>query len=250
MKRLTLAATAMAVPKSPTEPSEDAWAFDPVPGRVAVSDGASRAIGSGAWARCLVSRFVAAPPEEFDAPSLCGWATRAAEEWVASLRVPEDAPPYVQDAAARGSFATFLGIVVDPGPSGTGSVWWRAVAIGDTCLVALRDDTVVTCFPLDRPDLFTSAPCLLPTSPGRIADSVADAVTAHGACGAGDVLLVMTDALARWALERSAHGGEVWRFLSRVAPQGFEKKVHSLWVRGELDSDDITLVRCRAESGR
>ncbi|GHD08633.1 hypothetical protein GCM10010334_62130 [Streptomyces finlayi] len=236
----------MGLAKSPAEPSEDAAAFDLGRGRIALSDGASRALGSREWARCLVQTFVAEPPSELTDATVRAWAAAAGREWTASLEIPDDAPPYVRDAAARGSFATLLGIVVDPAPPGANSVWWRAVAVGDTCLFALRDEMVVEAFPLDSADQFGSVPDLVPTSGPEWENSLTELRTTRGSCGPGDVLLLMTDALAKWALGRAPHGGDVWRFLSRVVPDELENTVCALWARGELEQDDVTLVRCRA----
>ncbi|QIB47561.1 hypothetical protein [Streptomyces aureoverticillatus] len=243
-RRLALTASVLSVPKSAGEPSEDAAALDLARGRIAVCDGASRALASGPWAWCLADRFVAAPPDDFGEEALACWVRAAAEEWSAGIRLPAEAPPYLSDAVARGSFATLLGVVVEAAPPGAGSVWWRAVAVGDTCLVALRAGAVVRSFPLDGPEQFTSAPALVPTSAGALPGALSTADVTSGACGVGDVLLVMTDALARWALGRAARGGEVWRFLTEVAPGDFEGEVRLLWRRGELEVDDVTLVRC------
>ncbi|MFI8992679.1 protein phosphatase 2C domain-containing protein [Streptomyces sp. NPDC053542] len=236
----------MGLPKTPGEPSEDAAAHDLGLGRVAVADGASRALGSGAWAQCLVHRFVTAPPRGFDPVRLRTWATAAADDWAAGVDLPSDAPPYLVDAVARGSAATLLGILVDPSPAGTNSVWWRAVAIGDTCLFALRNDSVVEAFPLDEPGQFNSTPALIPTAATALAKAFHRPRTTRGACGVGDSLLVMTDALARWTLRRAAQDGGVWRFLSRVERTRFEDTVRTLRDRQEVEADDITFLRCRA----
>ncbi|MEI5101074.1 hypothetical protein RB200_24140 [Streptomyces sp. PmtG] len=242
---LALDGAVLSVAKSAAEPSEDAAALDLARGRVAVSDGATRAFASGTWARCLVRRFVTRPPDALDARALGRWTAEAAADWSHGVRLPPDAPPYLYDAVERGSHATLLGLVAEPGRDGAGGVRWRAVAVGDTCLMTLTGDALRGSFPLDRPDQFTSAPALLPTAPGALPQAVAAARVASGACGAGDVLLVMTDALARWSLERAARGPRVWRFLRGAAPEEFASEVRALWRRGELEEDDITLVRCR-----
>ncbi|MCI3935225.1 protein phosphatase 2C domain-containing protein [Streptomyces sp. AN091965] len=238
-------AEVLAVPKSATEPSEDAAALDPARGLIAVSDGATRALASGPWARCLVRRFVARPPEGFDAPALRGWVRAAAEEWSQCVRLSPQAPPYLWDAVERGSYATLLGLVAEPAPPGADTLRWKAVAVGDTCLVALRADAPTLSFPLHRPEQFTSAPALLPTSATALPDAVTAARVTTGAGAAGDDLLVMTDALARWALTETAHGPHVWRFLRRCDAADLTAKVRALWRRGELEEDDITLARCR-----
>ncbi|WP_030675179.1 hypothetical protein [Streptomyces sp. NRRL B-1347] len=141
----------LAVPKSATEPSEHAAALDPARGRVAVSDGATRALASGPWAHCLVRRFVARPPDGFGAAALGDWDRAAAEEWAPCVRLSPQAPPYL----------------------------W--------------------------------------------------------------------DALARWALTQAAHGPHAWHFLRRCDPGEFTTEVRALWRRGELEQDDVTLVRCRVD---
>ncbi|QDQ15641.1 protein phosphatase 2C domain-containing protein [Streptomyces spectabilis] len=240
----------LAVPKSATEPSEDAAALDPARGRIAVSDGATRALASGPWAHCLVRRFVARPPDGFDVPALGDWVRAAAAEWSQCVRLSPQAPPYLWDAVERGSYATLLGFVAEPAPPGADTLPWLAVAVGDTCLVTLRGAAPTLSFPLHHPEQFTSAPALLPTSPAALPDAVGAAHVIAGASRAGDDLLVMTDALARWALTRAAHGPHVWRFLRQCDASTFTTKVRALWRRGELEEDDVTLVRCRVDRAR
>lgn len=62
----------------------------------------------------------------------------------------------------------------------------------------------------------------------------------------GDVWLLMTDELARWALRRHEAGDAVWTDLAG----GSEADVRDLVTRARADEDvaddDMTVVRCEA----
>ena len=82
---------------------EDAMAFAPEAGRVAISDGASESYDSRSWAHLLVRRFVADPDV---GP---GWLNAAVAEYREQSSFT-DLSWSRQAAFDRGSFASLLGI--------------------------------------------------------------------------------------------------------------------------------------------
>lgn len=168
--------------------NEDAVGANLTAGRFAVADGASEGWASGAWARHLVGCYARTPPEP---ATFADWLADARDTW-AEPPATDDQPWYAQAKQAEGAFATLVGVEVRPAKTGS-ALRWRAVAVGDSCLMHVRRGAVVESFPLTSPDQFDTTPALVPSSSRRPAlnpDWLA------GTAIPGDTLLLATDAVA------------------------------------------------------
>ncbi|HEX5273580.1 MAG TPA: protein phosphatase 2C domain-containing protein, partial [Gemmataceae bacterium] len=183
---------ALCLPKRDhtAEECEDAWGAGPSARRFAVADGASESAFAGLWARLLVDGFLSAPRPR----DLAGWLGEARRRWSDTVMGLE-LPWYAEMKRAEGSFATLLGLRLRPAGPGR-PARWRAVAVGDSCLVRVRADGRVRAFPLKRSCDFDNQPGLV-RSRGEMP---ARARYAAGTLAPGDRLLLMTDALAQWVL--------------------------------------------------
>lgn len=240
------AVESIGLAKAAGQATEDAVAYDTGRGRIAVSDGASRAFGAAEWAGCLVRHFVTDPPPDFNEETLAGWVAPAVAAWHQDVGVAADAPPHIRAAAARGSFATLVGLVTIPSSPWANTIWWRAMSVGDSCLFMLRQGTFMFALPSDDLSAFGARPPLLSTLGDRTADALRSLRTTAGSCGPGDDLLFMTDAMARWALTVTARDGTIWRFLANAPADEIREAVRTAKARKDMEEDDVTLVRCRA----
>lgn len=235
----------LVVPKSGSteDECEDAWSVNEACGRLAVSDGASGAFMSGAWARILTTSYVNSPPSP-DPVALGEWLAAAAKVWRGEAPQVE-VGWWAEEASARGAFATFLGVEILEGDEGTRH--WSALAVGDTCLAWLYENEGALMlragFPIEIAAAFGGAPDLLGTSIGERGLPLIRA--ASGICSQGNVLLLMTDALAQWAFANNGNGTPAWELLVH----GSERKVKSLIERaredGSMVNDDVTLMRVK-----
>jgi Protein phosphatase 2C len=216
------------VPKVGHAPDEceDAAAGDPDAGRFAVADGASESYAAGDWARLLVEAFV---------------ATGTAGDW---LKAPREAWQqeaagsavswYAEDKFARGGHATFLGVSVRLAEDGAE---WEAVAVGDSCLLHLRNGNSVASFPLTQSAEFNGAPTLVNSRGGNPVWK-----TGRGMFRPGETLLLATDALAQHLLESTERG-----WFAGPALLGLEEDDDfAMWVAmareaGQLRNDDVAL---------
>jgi hypothetical protein len=224
---------------------EDAWAADPAKGRFAVADGATESAFAGLWARLLAEGFLAAA-RPWD---LAGWLADARRRWSAEVMALE-LPWYAEMKRAEGAFATLLGLGVrPPAPGRPGR--WQAVAVGDTCLVGVREGELVQAFPLETASAFDNRPHLIgsqdgpPAAPRR----------ANGALLPGDRLFLMTDALAQWFLRAHEEGGRPWEAAGPLLVIADPQDDFAAWVeelRGDdgLRDDDVTLLILEAAPGR
>lgn len=221
------------------ERCQDQWAFRLTEGgfMAALSDGATEACLSRLWARHLVQAGISG------LPLLCAWGRRAwtprmtglATAWrnVAENKLPEPRPWFATQALFRGSHATLLQVCVQDDR-------WTAHAVGDTCLLVIRESRILRGFPFQDAAAFGSSPDLLSTLEG--------ATPRYGvqrACGrlrAGDVLLLATDALACRLLALNDASALVDRLDREDASVNFQEWVWMERSSGRMRNDDTTLL--------
>jgi hypothetical protein len=188
----------LLLPKLGQEASEceDVIAVDTKACRFAVADGATEAFDARKWAERLAQQWVqrqsTLTAEEF-------------REWVAAegreLHNSWNGLTmswYAEAKARTGSFAAFVGVELDlksESPS------WKAIALGDTCLLHRRGDVLVKSLPLARSESFNNAPILVASNCALHESSMKSVVIDSGTCESGDVLLLMSDAVASWYLK-------------------------------------------------
>ncbi len=237
---MALSVSAFWAPKagSTAEEWEDAFCCDPDHGRFSVADGASECSFSALWARLLVEGYVARPP---DGSNLRDWLRPLQEEWARGTNGRE-LPWYAEEKARSGAFSSLLGLHLDPDTGG-----WHAVAVGDSCLFAVREGRLVTAFPLSRGVEFHSRPLLL-ASAARSNDGVWSAVReAAGRFDPGDLLLLMTDALAAWFVAEAELRRRPWAALAKIDSQeDFERFLELMRAGRSMRNDDVTLVQVGA----
>jgi Protein phosphatase 2C len=216
---------------------EDAWAANPRVGRFAVADGASESSYAGLWASLLAKTFVAVrrPWDGLD------WMDGPRRRWSAMVDDRELAW-YGEMKREQGAFATLLGVGVRlPGPGRSGR--WQALAVGDSCLVRIRDGQTPRAFPVSRAADFDNQPHLLGSRPGPGPAPV----LSRGVCRPGDRLFLMTDALAQWFLLRCESNRRPWDDLGRLLARPESDGDFPGWVEERRDgdglrNDDVTLL--------
>ena len=215
---------------------EDAWAVDAAAGRFAVADGASETSFSGWWAQMLTEGFIAAARPAV----LSEWLDGPRRLWLEEVNGLE-LPWYAEIKREQGAFATFLGLGVRA-PTEKRRGGWRAAAVGDTCVMHIRDGHCIRSFPVDRAAQFSNEPRLIGSrGPNVKAD------LGRGKLEAGDRLLMMTDALAQWYLHTHETGGDPWEPVALVLAAEKPQTAFTDWITelrdgDELRNDDVTLL--------
>jgi hypothetical protein len=192
----------LLLPKLGHEASEceDVIAVDAQTCRFAVADGATEAFDARNWAERLAQHWVqnesALTPEEFRC-----WVAAEGRE----LRDSWEGLSlswYSEEKARNGSFAAFVGVEIDlesESPS------WKAIALGDACLIHCRSGALLKSFPLSRSESFNTAPVLVASDSSLHEIAMQSVVVDSGSCQNGDVLLLLSDAAASWYLQRLEH---------------------------------------------
>ena len=210
--------------------------------RIAVSDGASESAFAKSWAGILTEAFVRRPPDlsDLSGSTLEEWLVLGQQEW--DKKVPWDRIPWHGEAKARaGALATLLGLTV--GPDKSGHMFWRAIAVGDSCLFVIRNDELVVSFPLEDATQFNNTPGLICSNPDNNRELFEWVRLGQGKFKAGDLFIMASDALACWILERSNSEDRPWDTLRELGSQ--ENWLG--WVQAQrrdrsLKNDDTTLI--------
>lgn len=217
---------------------EDAIAFDIHTARFAVSDGATEAFNARQWATNLAEHWVR------------NEATLTLEDfrkWVADEgRELHDSwngltlSWYSEEKARTGSFAAFVGVELDlksDKPS------WKAIALGDSCLLHCRRGALLKSLPLSRSESFTSAPLLVASNAALHESTMPSVIIDSGNCESGDVLLLMSDAAASWSLQQFENGDFDADFLTTKADEELGRFFDDERQAGRIRNDDLAIVR-------
>lgn len=228
---------------------EDAWDHFPTRQRhgaflrAAIADGATASSFAREWAALLVRTYVR--HRFVTAGGLMRAVTGIAPSWWRSV-FARPLPWYAEEKARRGAFSSLLGLnLAGEGAGDRSSAGnWQALAVGDSCLFQVRDESLLAAFPLQAADQFGDTPTLLGSHLARN-DRVEVAVQA-GRWQAGDVFLLATDALAAWFLTETGQGGQPWRHLLALSHQ----PAFRLWLEEgrasqRIRNDDATCVVIR-----
>lgn len=210
----------------------------------AVADGATETSYSGVWAKQLVRHLCKNSPSTAFDPEVF---RNLQQRWSTIVR-KRPLPWYAEQKIHFGAFATILGLVLydelgDAPLAGN----WQAVALGDSCLVQVRNEEVVTCFPLADSAAFNNRPYLLSSNPSHNSRMFDHLHQARGTWRSGDSFYLMTDALACWFIREVENGRRPWGILrdlgTRDELEPFREWVQLLRTQGAMRNDDVTLLR-------
>ena len=218
---------------------------------MAICDGASEAAFSREWANILTDAFISRPLdlENLDGAVLTNWLGPCESEW--NEGVPWERIPWHGEAKTRaGSLAALLGLTVEQTPNRSGGFPWRAVAIGDCCLFVVREGELEVSFPLDESGQFNSTPSLICSNPDNSGDLWEQVRLLSGEFRQGDLILLASDALASWLLQRCESGAKPWETLLELEEAEWEGWVQERRQERSMRNDDSTLIVVEVEAGR
>ena len=227
------------LPKSGFDSSEceDFIGIDEQNCRFAVADGATEAFDARNWAQRLAENWVR---------SDAALTAQTFHEWVASEGLALHAswnqltlPWYAEEKARKGSFAAFVGLELD---LMNDAPCWKAIALGDACLLHCREGALLKSFPVTKSASFNSAPLLVASDPALYKNSADSLVIESGRCETNDILFLVSDAAAAWYLERFEQNdfSDILRDNSEPdAAKFFENERHA----GRIRNDDIAVIR-------
>lgn len=221
--------------------NEDATAADPSRLRFAVADGATEGWQSGGWASHLATAYVRRPPSPADFPRWLGFVRR---KWSPPAESGA-APWYAEVKRDQGAFATLVGIEFRRAAKES-RLAWKAVAVGDSCLLVLRDGKFEATFPLSSPAEFGNRPPLIPSAADRPCPKP-EWLAGHAQ--PGDLFLLATDAVARYLLGLSPPAPDAPLLAAvreALAGKSPDRLTESLLGLRDALNDDASVLAVRA----
>ena len=214
--------------------------------RFALADGASESMLAGLWADLLVRTWCKARrrslPQILDVAG-AAWEVELAAYLEDRERSERPVQWFEEPGLERGAFATLLGLAFETGAAQSHGEW-RAVSLGDTCLFQVRDDELLSAFPIKSSTEFDSAPKLVPSRPEDVDRVLANVDEEQGDWRRGDTFFLATDAIGAWFLRSYEQGAPPWRVLDRFAtPEAFAVWVEARRQERALRNDDVTVMR-------
>lgn len=244
------------------EKNQDSAHYNAACGRFAVADGVSRMLFSELFSRSLTRRFC-------DAGEATSRDLFESKDWRAFLQPScqvwhEETP--LQIAAAQGlaqmtlnnrwnagqlGGATFAGIEIKTTAQGTHV--WRAMIIGDCCLIQLDDKgRWLASHLIQSSDEFDSRPRMFVS--GKEDDLPAPAFI-QGHAARGDSFIFASDTMAKWLMQQHESGNwaSAYTWLTTLNDaQSFAERIDRL--RSEppvvMDDDDMTLMLVQVAPAR
>lgn len=227
--------------------------------RYAIADGASTAYLSGSWATLLVDRFGSYDGEITNTNFFDLIQTLNLDEnWNLQLteyikkREDEGKPLswYDEMALQNGAASTFLEISF-PLEEDKIKDNFSALAIGDSCLFQIRDDELITKFPLNSSADFDNSPLLISSDPNRNVNLIENfheknvyLDPADQSTISGDQFFLMTDALASWFFQEYEKGERPWEIIGEkvVDESSFKEWIEHLRENKLMRNDDVTVM--------
>ncbi|WP_280356642.1 hypothetical protein [Nocardia otitidiscaviarum] len=196
--------------------------------RFAVADGAATSARPEVWAEILVHAFVGAGLNPFEPAAL----TYLRGLWQSEV-YRANLPWHATAKLRQGGAAAFVGLEIDPHRA-----HFEAWAVGDACVLHLRDDQLLHVGPIDRSERFSRFPVLVTTVAGDQAHC-AGVWHAEGSYRSGDRFLLASDALAKYLLRRYERGGSL--AVASEFARNFAEWVDRARRQEDLDNDDTTV---------
>ncbi len=226
---------------------QDAYAVDPARGLAAIADGVSASLFAVRWADVLVRAAVDEPPDVTDPAAWEAWLERGREQWSRPI-VADTLAWHQRLKLADGAFSTLLWLRLSAdGATEAGDRHFRlaAQAIGDSCLLHVRQDRLCRAFPLARSGDFGPSPAALASSQRRQEPAPA-LQSLELDCRSGDLVILATDAVAAWLLARSeADDLPDWQACWRMSETAWRKWMVQLREEQQMRYDDATMVLLR-----
>ena len=224
---------------------EDSIAIDAGTCRFAVSDGATEAFDARQWAERLAQNWVKRAStltlEEFRE-----WVTTEGRELQESWN-GLNLSWYSEEKARSGSFAAFVGVELD---LETDLPTWKAIALGDACLLHCRGGSLIKGLPLSRSESFNAAPILVASDSSLHESSMPSVVVDSGSCENGDVLLLMSDAAASWYLQCLENVSGARDPFDMKCDEELSRFFDEERSAGRIRNDDLAIIRIEIKERR
>ncbi|MHA1410022.1 MAG: hypothetical protein ACTSQY_06920 [Candidatus Odinarchaeia archaeon] len=214
-----------------------------------IADGASEGLLSSKWSMLLTVSYSNFNKINFDLLDFLKFSIDCfpvVESKFIQSREKENKPLqwFEQNLLLKGSFSTFLGIRIYE--NSTGECNLSTHAIGDSFLFIIRNDEMILSFPSENLNYFGNRPDLISTKCSDVMLIANKMKFLDFKILDGDIIYLMTDAVAHWFLKRTKEGKKPWRFFglfSDFKSHDFRRYIEKIRELGYIKNDDVTISR-------
>ena len=206
---------------------------------VAIADGATESSFSKEWSDLLTKSFCRSAISLPDGllQNLPGLRT----EWEAMI-AEKTLPWYAEEKAEKGAYSAFLGLHIS-----FMNYSYEAIAVGDCCLFHIRNEMVISTFPIMHSSEFGNKPYLVSSKPGMNIDLGSKINITEMDLMKGDTLFLMSDALSHWFMTSNEMSLQPWEILKGfIKGKRLDKGDMEAWlddqrIEKNIKNDDVVL---------
>lgn len=203
--------------------------------RAAVADGATECSFAADWAKMLVNCYVERAFRKVQ--DIQEQIESLSKDWYTIINRP--LPYYAERKARMGASSTILGVEISSDPSLTDSGRWEAIAVGDSCLFHISDDSLNLAFPIKKSEDFNNSPYLISSNLRNNRSCWSNVMIQNGNWQAGDIFILATDALAAWFIHEHETGGRPWDELSGFIKDSGNNNSFETWLNEKRTSSSM-----------
>lgn len=222
---------------------EDAIGIDLNARRFAIADGATEAFDARGWAEHLALAWTRGGALPHTQKEFISWASGEGAAW-ASVWSGRELPWYAAEKRRAGSFAAFVGLEFVEVEN---TLRWRVAAVGDACLVLVRESRVMEALPVADYRNFNATPRLVPSVEVGALMRGSDVSIVEGTVESNTVLWLLSDAIAAWCLrafaEKSPRVAEFESLLLQADDASLADFIDEERAAARLRDDDVAVLR-------
>jgi serine/threonine protein phosphatase PrpC len=214
------------------------------PLKFVLADGATQTSFSGLWAQNIVEIF---PKYSITKPNFFLAISEAQDAWQKSIKSME-LPWHAEEKVKKGAFATIIWVEINNDPLiNGGTITWKALSVGDSCLFLLRNHFTFLTFPIQDHNEFRNNPVIIPSRKEHLQSLDGNIKKAYGTLRQNDQIVLASDALAEWILKNCSNNpGVIKSFLESIkspnAMNNFSTRISLMRKNREIKNDDTSII--------
>ena len=223
------------------ETNQDAIAISPDERVFAIADGVSQSPFSQIWSKKVVNKFIKKPLDisDLNEQKIKDWLADIRKEWRTEIDQGKASELILDIAKKEGGSTTFLGMIIKKKKKKRQKL--QLFGIGDTNMFLVRNNRIKEKFPVTSVKSFTNrtkALCSIDNPLQEIPEL--KEVNAKK----GDIVILATDALAKWILECYNLGQRPWDKILKNK-NDIANFINKLRDTNKIDDDDTTCIIIR-----
>ena len=218
--------------------NQDAFAISSDERIFAIADGVSTAPFSQTWSNNVVKKFIEKPfASDLNEQKLKDWLEDIRKEWSSEIDQRKSPKMILERAKEVGGSTTFLGMIIQEMKKKYQKL--QLFGIGDTNMFLIRNKRIKYSFPVTSVESFTDQTiglCSIDNASQKIPE------LKEFNAKRGDIVILATDALAKWIFKYYKKGGEYsWKRILKNK-NDIQNFIDKLRDAKKIDDDDTTCI--------